>query len=176
MELQEVFELYKNGDIAKGSMVKLHDFDKPQKIHAIANVDEESMVFSFTIFNNDDSFQSVDIEEFVSKPFVLSNKKEGLKDDNVQFARAADRTAELPIQVEIKERSRNPFPLKEKENFVTIQPKVLDYLSKRINNKREKCPIVDECVGMLNLFQENGNKDNIADVIIKLSEKLNELI
>ena len=170
MEFTEIFELYKNGSIAKGSQVMVNGFEKVQKIHTLDNVDEDTKMFTFTLFNSDEVFQSADIEKFVSKPY---------SGDLVKRVKDADLVKVITTDIaQQPEQSEKPLilPLKEKETFVTIQPKVLDYLSKRLNNKRDKCPIVDECIKLLTQFQDNGNKNDIADTIIKLSEKLNELI
>ena len=170
MEFTEIFELYKKGSIAKGSQVMVDGFEKVQKIHSIDNVNEDSKVFSFTLFNDDNIYQSVDIEKFVSPPY---------SGEIVKRVKNADLVKEIvvdSVQQQVQLADPISFPLKEKETYVTIQPKVLDYLSKRLNNKRDKCPIVDECIKLLNQFQDNGNKNDLADAIIKLSEKLNELL
>jgi hypothetical protein len=169
MEFTEIFELYKKGSIAKGSNVMVSGYDKVQKIHAIGNVDEDNTLFTFTLYNNDEIFQSADIVKFISEPHNDVNKRiknsDLIKQNAVGIVQQPPQLAD-PIS----------FSLKEKENFVTIQPKVLDYLSKRLSNKRDKCPIVDECIKLLNQFQDNGNKNDLADTIIKLSQKLNDLL
>lgn len=169
MEFTEIFELYKKGSIAKGSNVMVSGYDKVQKIHAIDNVDEDNTLFTFTLYNNDEIFQSADIVKFISEPHNDVNKRiknsDLIKQNAVNIVQQPPQLAD-PIS----------FSLKEKETFVTIQPKVLDYLSKRLSNKRDKCPIVDECIKLLNQFQDNGNKNDLADTIIKLSQKLNDLL
>lgn len=169
MEFTEIFELYKNGSIAKGSQVMVSGYDKVQKIHTVDNVDEDNMMFTFTLFNSDDIFQSADITEFVSKPYVDSMKR--VKNTDLAKMNVPD-IAQQQVQLEKPPVS----PSQGSSEFITIQPKVLDYLSKRLNNKRDKCPIVDECIKLLNQFQDNGNKNDIADTIIKLSQKLNDLL
>jgi hypothetical protein len=183
MEFTEIFELYKNGSIAKGSNVMVSGYDKVQKIHTVDNIDESSMMFTFTLFNSDEIFQSADITEFVSKPYVDSMKRV----KNTDLNKETDRTITVirPDSSDAlhPERSTGFMPIinpisssQGSSEFITIQPKVLDYLSKRLSNKRDKCPIVDECIKLLNQFQDNGNKNDIADTIIKLSQKLNDLL
>jgi hypothetical protein len=169
MEFTEIFELYKNGSIAKGSNVMVSGYDKVQKIHTVDNIDESSMMFTFTLFNSDEIFQSADITEFVSKPYVDSMKR--VKNTDLVKMNIPD-IAQQPEQSEKPSISSSQGS----SEFMTIQPKVLDYLSKRLSNKRDKCPIVDECIKLLNQFQDNGNKNDIADTIIKLSQKLNDLL
>jgi hypothetical protein len=169
MEFTEIFELYKNGSIAKGSNVMVSGYDKVQKIHTIDNIDESSMMFTFTLFNSDEIFQSADITEFVSKPYVDSLKR--VKNTDLVKQSILD----IAQQTEQLEKPSISFSQGSSE-FMTIQPKVLDYLSKRLSNKRDKCPIVDQCIKLLNQFQDNGNKNDIADTIIKLSQKLNDLL
>jgi hypothetical protein len=169
MEFTEIFELYKKGSIAKGSNVMVSGYDKVQKIHAIDNVDEDNTLFTFTLYNNDEIFQSADIVKFISEPHNDVNKR--IKNSDLIKQNAVDIVQQPPQLAD-----PISFSLKEKENFVTIQPKVLDYLSKRLSNKRDKCPIVDECIKLLNQFQDNGNKNDLADTIIKLSQKLNDLL
>jgi hypothetical protein len=169
MEFTEIFELYKKGSIAKGSNVMVSGYDKVQKIHAIDNVDEDNTLFTFTLYNNDEIFQSADIVKFISEPHNDVNKR--IKNSDLIKQNAVDIVQQPPQLAD-----PISFSLEEKENFVTIQPKVLDYLSKRLSNKRDKCPIVDECIKLLNQFQDNGNKNDLADTIIKLSQKLNDLL
>jgi hypothetical protein len=169
MEFTEIFELYKNGSIAKGSNVMVSGYDKVQKIHTVDNIDEDSMMFTFTLFNSDEIFQSADITEFVSKPYVDSMKR--VKNTDLVKMNIPD-IAQQQVQLEKLSISSSQGS----SEFITIQPKVLDYLSKRLSNKRDKCPIVDECIKLLNQFQDNGNKNDIADTIIKLSQKLNDLL
>lgn len=174
MELQESFELFKTGNIAKGSQVVLTGGDKPVKINEISNVDEENGLFSFTVFNSSDIYQSADIDSFVSKPYDRTADSDGLKRQK-DTSLVNKSTSVLSLQDE-KTNQSIVTQVEPKETFVTIQPKVLDYLTKRISSKREKCPIVGECIALLNQYQEESCKDNLADVIIKLSNKLNDLL
>lgn len=160
MELFEVFEAFKKGTIAKGAKIKMHGSDKVYKIQAINNVTEIDSVFDFVVYESEEVWQSADIKEIVSGPYTEEDvfKKKKNSDIPISFA-------------------TTPLPLKtESEVFISIQPKVLDYLTKRMNNKKDKCPIIEESIGLLNKFQSCNDKDILADVLIKLSTKLNELL
>lgn len=159
MQLQEIFELYKKGSITKGSLVLINGSSKQQKIREIYNINSEEFVFSFLLYNSDAIYQSADIEEFISEPFLENDFIKKTKNNVVPIL--------LTEPINLSNRM---------DTYIGIDPKVLNYLNNRINNKPSKCVIVEECINLLKNFQECQDKNNIADVVIKLSGKLNQLI
>lgn len=64
----ENYKLYKEGKIAKGSLVEVENFDKPQKIFKIDTADDMLEMFSFYVTNNNEPILSTEIVKLISPP------------------------------------------------------------------------------------------------------------
>lgn len=149
-------------NLLSGTVVKIYGEEDEIVIDSIIESKDDHVKYS--AHKNNASRESITtydnlIYEIISVPSVqLENKA---STELVEVKRSSKRDVVRDEAVAIKE-----------QPYVVITDTVQSYLSNFVQTKREKCRIVTECVHHLQNYNEEEGDNIVAEVIIKLSRKL----